>query len=122
MTLDLTVFSPGNLIAAVFSGIAVGLYLVIYHPAVDGMPVVRRAFLQGWSVGFLLSVFYAVRIAVGIYRSWTDPTWVTDVPRVLAAWLLFVLFAVFVGVGAWLGYRWRLRRLRKRVARGRPDA
>ena len=105
--IDLSVFTVGNLFAAVLAGLLAGLYLTVFHPQLEGINIRRRALLQGWYFGFLGSIFYIARIAFSLTRGevTNQPT---DVPRVTAAWLLWILFAACVALGAWVGSRARM--------------
>lgn len=106
--IDLSVFNVGNLAASVFSGLLAGLYLAVFHPSIEGIDVVRRSVLQGWYFAFLGSILYVSRIVFSLVRSQADGA--SDAPRVVAAWVLWLLFAACVGLGAWLGARIRIRR------------
>lgn len=111
--IDLTVFNAGNLSASVISGILAGLYLTVFHPSVDGVNIVRRSLLQGWYFAFLGSILYASRIVFSIVRAQADGV-PSDAPRVAAAWILWLLFAACVALGAYLGTWARVRRARRR--------
>lgn len=113
--IDLSVFNVGNLTASIAAGLLAGSYLAVFHPpALDGKPF-RRALLSGWYFAFLGSILYAARVAFAIARDVLEADFVTDLPRVTAGWALWLLFAGFVAIGAYLGDRWRTYRLRRRL-------
>lgn len=107
--IDLSLLNIGNLFASVLSGILAGLYLSVFHPTIVGVNVTRRALLQGWYFGFLGSILYIARIAFSVTRSETTDV-PSDVPRVVAGWVLWLLFSVSLALGAWLGARLRRSR------------
>lgn len=104
--IDLSVLNIGNLFASVLSGMLAGLYLSVFHPQIIGINVLRRSLLQGWYFGFLGSILYIARIAFSATRSETTDI-PSDVPRVAAGWLLWLLFSASLALGAWLGARLR---------------
>ena len=116
--IDLTVLTLDRIVASVVAGVVAGLYLVAIHPHVD-VGQRRRAVLFGWFLGFPFSILYVARIALALYLSANDPHVVNDAPRSVAGWVLTLLFAAFVTVGAGLGYRIRAARVRRRIRRER---
>lgn len=104
----LAVLTAGNLILSVGAGLLAGGYLAVFHPTIPERGLGRRAALQGWYFGFLGSILWVARIAFALARP-GDPG-VTDIGRVAGGWLLWVLFAVFLGVGAYLAGVIRERR------------
>lgn len=117
--IDTSVFNAGNLTASVVSGLMAGLYLAVFHPPTLTTSPLRRSLLSGWYFGFLGSILYVGRVAFSLARDASDPNWVSDAPRILGAWVLWLLFAVFVALGAYAGAAWRLRRLQARAKDGR---
>lgn len=113
--IDLAVLSPGNLAASVVSGLLFGAYLTWFHP--DTPDLTRRSILSGWYIGSALTGLYAARVAVSLWRSATEPDFETDLPRLIPAWLLVVLFSVFVGVGVGVVGRWKIVREKRKLRR-----
>lgn len=113
--IDVSVFSAGNLTASIVSGLMAGLYLAVFHPPTLTTSPLRRSLLSGWYFGFLGSILYVGRIAFSFARDASDPGWVSDAPRIAAAWILWLLFAAFVSLGAYIGAAWRLRRFQARI-------
>lgn len=115
--IDVSVFNAGNLTASIVAGLMAGLYLAVFHPPTLTTSSLRRSLLSGWYFGFLGSILYVGRLAFSLARDASDPDFFGDAPRILAAWVLWLLFAVFVAVGAYTGAVWRLHRLRSRLDR-----
>lgn len=108
----LGVLTIGNLVLSVAAGLLAGGYLAVFHPTIPERGLGRRALLQGWYFGFLGSILYVARVAFAIARQASDPAEPTDIGRVVGGWLLWLLFAAFVGVGAYAAGVVRERRQR----------
>lgn len=115
MIVDLSVFNVGNLTSSIVGGILGGLYLVAFHPPLIAGGPLRRSLRFAWFFTFLPSILYIARVAYAVIRDALDDDFVTDLPRVIAGWILFLLFAAFVGAGSYAGDRWRIRRIKRRL-------
>lgn len=100
--IDWSVLGFGNLAAATISGLLSGLWLAYFHPPLYGDGQVRRAALQGWFFVVPFSILYGARLGFSLTSG------AADGPRLIAAWILSMLFTGWVGLGAYAGNRMRL--------------
>ncbi|GEM_PF-4092191 len=95
----------GNLLLSVVAGLFAGLYLARFHPAATN----RTAIFRAAELCALGTILYWGRIAFATAANQGD------VARVIAGWLLWVLFSAFVALGAVAGAWIRARRVRDRA-------
>jgi hypothetical protein len=97
----LSVLSVGNLTASVISGVIGGVYFVAFLPRL-GFQLPTATYKQisivvTWFFTFLPSILYGARVA---HAAVFDQS---DLGRVLGGWTLYLLFCVFLGLGAYIG-------------------